>query len=303
MDTNVKNTNNTNNINNTNNTNNIKNTNTFDKALNRAIGGGLSGSAAMVMQVSSLMWLRTTMNYQYRYGTPIKLTIQTLYNEGGIKRFYRGYFAALSLGPLARFGDVAANVSVINYFNDNPHLKNQIPTPIQTAFGSSLAASWRVFLMPIDTLKTTYQVEGPKAIELLKNKIRRNNIGILYNGSTAALSATFVGHYPWFLTYNLLNTKIPKYEENYKNFIRNGIIGFSSSLVSDTCSNSLRVIKTTKQTYKENESYINITKEILKKDGYQGLLTRGLSARILTNGIQGCMFTIIYRYLEDKYIK
>ena len=65
------------NVNNTNNTNNINNTNTFDKALNRAIGGGLSGSAAMVMQVSSLMWLRTTMNYQYRYGTSIKLTIQT----------------------------------------------------------------------------------------------------------------------------------------------------------------------------------------------------------------------------------
>ena len=50
--------------------------------------------------------------------------------------------------------------------------------------------------MPIDTLKTTYQVEGLKAIDLLKNNIRTNNIGILYNGSTAALSATFVGHYP-----------------------------------------------------------------------------------------------------------
>ena len=78
---------------------NVNNINTFDKALNRAIGGGLSGSAAMFIQVSSLMWLRTAMNYQYRYGTSTKLTIQTLYKEGGIKRFYRGYFAALSLGP------------------------------------------------------------------------------------------------------------------------------------------------------------------------------------------------------------
>ena len=153
-----------------------------------------------------------------------------------------------------------------------------------------------------DTLKTTLQVEGPQAVGLLKNKIRNNNIGVLYHGSTAALSATFIGHYPWFLTYNTLNKNIPKYDETYKNFIRNGIIGFSSSFVSDTCSNSLRVIKTTKQTYKESESYMNITKEIIRKDGYQGLFGRGLKTRILTNGLQGCMFTVAYRYLEDKYV-
>ena len=31
--------------------------------------GGTSGAAAMAIQVSTLMWMRTTMNYQYRYGT------------------------------------------------------------------------------------------------------------------------------------------------------------------------------------------------------------------------------------------
>ena len=33
----------------------------------RALGGGIAGSMAMVVQVSTLMWMRTTMNYQYRY--------------------------------------------------------------------------------------------------------------------------------------------------------------------------------------------------------------------------------------------
>jgi len=39
------------------------------KAGKRALGGGLPGAAAMVVQVGGLMWLRTTMNYQYRHGT------------------------------------------------------------------------------------------------------------------------------------------------------------------------------------------------------------------------------------------
>lgn len=38
------------------------------KAGSRALGGGASGAAAAVVQVLSLMWLRTTMNYQVSLG-------------------------------------------------------------------------------------------------------------------------------------------------------------------------------------------------------------------------------------------
>lgn len=37
------------------------------RAGKRSLGGGLPGAAAMGVQVLSLMWLRTTVNYQYRY--------------------------------------------------------------------------------------------------------------------------------------------------------------------------------------------------------------------------------------------
>jgi len=39
------------------------------KALKRGLGGGLAGGIAMGLNVLSLMWLRTTINYQYRNGT------------------------------------------------------------------------------------------------------------------------------------------------------------------------------------------------------------------------------------------
>lgn len=44
---------------------------------------------AMGVQVGSLMWLRTTMNYQYRHGTDTRTAIRHLYRQGGIPRFYQ----------------------------------------------------------------------------------------------------------------------------------------------------------------------------------------------------------------------
>jgi hypothetical protein len=47
------------------------------------------------LQVLSLMWLRTTVNYQYRYGTSTKVALRTLYADGGVARFYQGVGPAL----------------------------------------------------------------------------------------------------------------------------------------------------------------------------------------------------------------
>lgn len=62
----------------------------LEKASKKALGGGRAGASAAVVQVCSLMWLRTAMNYQYRYGGNLWTSLQTLYAEGGIPRFYQG---------------------------------------------------------------------------------------------------------------------------------------------------------------------------------------------------------------------
>lgn len=58
----------------------------LQKALRRAGEGGLAGAAAMGINVLSLMWIRTTVNYQYRYGTSTTTALKTLYADGGIPR-------------------------------------------------------------------------------------------------------------------------------------------------------------------------------------------------------------------------
>ena len=67
----------------------------------------------MGIQVLSLMWLRTTVNYQYRHGSSMTTAFKTLYRDGGIVRFYRGLAPALfqvSTLKLLTFADVMLTV-------------------------------------------------------------------------------------------------------------------------------------------------------------------------------------------------
>ena len=74
-----------------------------------------------------------------------------------------------------------------------------------------------------------------------------------------------------------------------------------SSSVSDVTSNAFRVIKVNRQTQTENISYSKLIKNIIEKEGINGLLTRGLKTKIIANGIQGMLFTIIFDYLRNNY--
>ena len=89
----------------------------FNEIARRSFTSGLSGMSAMVIQVSSLMWMRTIMNNQYRRGGTLKETVSKLYKDGGLRRFYRGYSVAIFQGPLSRFGDTFSNTLFISVMN------------------------------------------------------------------------------------------------------------------------------------------------------------------------------------------
>jgi len=269
------------------------------KALKRALGGGMAGAAAMGLQVGSLMWMRTTMNYQYRYGTTTKQAIQTLYKEGGIRRFYRGVGPALFQGPLSRFGDTAANAGVLTLLNTHPDAQN-LPVAVKTVCASLAASTWRIFLMPIDTVKTTLQVEGAAGLATVTKKAKMHGPGVFYHGALAASAATFAGHYPWFFTYNFLDSRLPVPETLMGKLGRNAGMGFCSSAISDSISNSIRVVKTFRQTHTESISYPDAVRHVVKQDGVLGLMGRGLQTRVLANGVQGIMFSVLWKFFDEQ---
>ena len=79
--------------------------------------------------------------------------------------------------------------------------------------------------------------------------------------------------------------------------------GFLATCVSDCTSNSIRVLKTTRQTSATEISYREAATQIIEKEGIKGLFGRGLGTRILTNGVQASLFTVIWKYLEEFYFK
>ena len=273
----------------------------YPEIFEKSIKSGISGASAMTIQVSSLMWLRTTMNYQYKFGGQMIPTIKNLYKEGGILRFYKGYVPALMVGPISRFGDTFTNELALNIFKDT-----NLPLSLQTGCASIMAGGWRILTLPIDAWKTSLQVHGNKGVDILKVKVQKEGIKGLYNGGIASSTATMIGHFPWFTTYNYMNLYIPrvKYsEEPLKALGRNALIGFCASFVSDTVSNSMRVIKTYKQTHPDNIGYRKVVEEVLEKDGINGLLFRGLKTKIFTNGLQGIIFSVFYKFISEKLEK
>jgi hypothetical protein len=274
----------------------------FQYILEKSVKNGLSGAGAMTIQVSSLMWLRTTMNYQYKFGGKMLPTIQHLYKEGGVPRFYRGIVPALMVGPLSRFGDTAANSIALYYFKDLKENKN-VPLFLQTGSASLMAGMWRFLTIPIDTWKTAKQVHGSKGAAFLSDKFRTQGVAGFYQGALAASTSTAVGHYPWFLTFNYANAHFPqiKYKDDpLLALSRNAAIGFSATLVSDTVSNSVRVVKTYKQTHVSNITYKKVITNILETDGVGGLFFRGLKTKIVTNGLQGIVFSVFYKLFTEN---
>lgn len=267
------------------------------KAARRAIGGGLSGWLAGVVQVLCLMWLRTAMNYQYRYGTSTLQALRTLYAAGGIRRFYQGLGWALIQTPLSRFGDVAANSGVLELLRPTG-----LPVGVKTACANCASALWRVGLTPIDTFKTTLQVEGVVAYELLRGKVKTAGIGVLYSGCLATWLASFVSGYPWFFTFNALDERLPPAPAGrlLLKLSRSALLGVSATCVSDVLANSLRVVKTTRQTSAKNLGYWEAVRQVIDSDGLTGLLGRGLLTRLITNAIQTSVFAIVWKLAEER---
>lgn len=93
---------------------------------------------AGLLQVVTLMWLRTIVNYQCRYGTSIGAAASELYRQGGVLRFYRGVVFALVSNPLSRFGMAAANEGAMALTDALPR---QVSILQRSTYGAHAVAS------------------------------------------------------------------------------------------------------------------------------------------------------------------
>jgi hypothetical protein len=100
-----------------------------------------------------------------------------------------------------------------------------------------------------------------------------------------------------------LDERVPKPDGLGGMLARQAGMGFISSIVSDTTSNSIRVVKTVKQTDPNSGSYASVVKGIVAKDGLKGLFFRGLGTRLLSNAAQGIMFSVLWKYIDKTFFQ
>lgn len=270
------------------------------RAAVKGLGGGLPGAVAGFIQVLTLMWIRTVVNYQYRYALSFRQAFAALNAEGGITRFYRGLGFALIQNPLAKFGATAANDSIDVLIEKYPW----VGQGRRAVLSSLLVALWRFLLMPIDTCKTVLQVDSREGFRELMRKVRAGKLYLLYEGAIASALSSSLSNWPWFYVYRKLT--ILCQNRNYlvdQKLIQNAIIGFLASVVSDTTTNVFRVIKTNKQSLarKRSVGYGEAIREILAIDGVIGLFGRGLLSKLLANAIQSVVFTVVWRWLAERW--
>eukprot|EP01032_Pedospumella_encystans_P016701 gene16702-19047_t len=202
--------------------------------------------------------------------------------------------------PITKFGAIAANEGsgVLVASLGLPAVSAEF---YATVLGTVLTVVWKVLLMPPETCKTVLQVDGTRGFEKLMLRVTKGNVWTLWQGSAAAILATTASHYPWFYTYNLLDRSLHKTDAMVQVVTRSAFIGFVASAVSDTVSNFLRILKTVKQSTSADGlhalSYLQITKNVYAEGGLTALLGRGLGTRIITNGIQSILFTVLWKVL------
>lgn len=249
-----------------------------------------------VIQTTSFLWLRTINNNQYKYNLSFIKTFKKLYSNGGILRFYPGLLPSITVSSICKISDI----SIYNYCKDKEYGNFE-----RLFIISSVSSFTKFLIIPLDTIDTFLQLEGKNTKNILLKKIKNNGISVLYHGSSLWILNKFISSYSWFYTYDYLNSN----KFNFLNEIftlnnenmKNGIVGGTSSLVSNTLTNPFRVLKIYKQGHNSNITYTESLKEINKQSNIFWLF-RGLRTRLLYNCIQGAYFSILWKFFENDYI-
>ena len=112
----------------------------------------------------------------------------------------------------------------------------------------------------------------------------------MYRGTIAYAILHSTNSTLWLLNYSYFKEHKPFKNQNL-NYI---YTGFASSLISDLIINPIRVIKTNKQAFSNDKTYIEIIKNL------NGSFYRGLGMRLMLNALNGSMFVLLWQNIEKN---
>lgn len=193
-------------------------------------------------------------------------------------RFYTGLIPTTIHISLCRYGDTLAN-----------SMSSQ--TPLSALAVGMLAGSWRATLLPLEMIRANLQTRGSGGWGVVRERVKGGWRG-LWRGGLASFGAGTMGHVGFFGTVNIMSGE---------SMSRNGGVGFIASMVSDVVTNGFKILANNRQTSRKERSYPETIRRIIHKDGFVGLVTRGLKTRMLGNAMQGAVFVAVWKAIEDAW--
>ena len=262
---------------------------------------------------------KTLIKYQYVNGTGLSETLSLLLFESvDNQRVLRGIFPNIIKYSCGKMGEASIYTyfKQLNFDSHNTHEFNA-----RLYFTSLTITLWRVNLMPLDTISNVLQVHGKNGYKLINTRIKNEGIKTLYSGSIFYGAIIYIHSFIWFSLYESLSSHmitstqveskqtsqfnksniISNTNLNIKNDLNNGIIGFLATLGSDTINNPLKVIKTYKQTYKNNISYFDSFKHVISGNDYKKGIYRGLYTKTILNAFTSSIYVILWKRFESLY--
>jgi len=200
-------------------------------------------------------------------------------------------------GPIARFGDTAANAGILalgHAYTPKVHTNR-----LCLSCCCPLPHGFQACGYHQDDIAGARQAR----VGILGRRIKTYGLGTLWYGAWGTAAATFVSHYPWFGTYNQLDKSLPPPMNVGQQILRQALIGFVASVISDVVSNSPRVVKTYRQVEETRIGYLDAARAVVATDGVRGLLGRGLKARIIGNSAQGLIFSVLWKVFMNIWEK
>ena len=137
--------------------------------------------------------------------------------------------------------------------------------------------------MPLDTISNIYQVHGKDGTNHIKGNLYR---GTLAYGAIHAISSSM-----WLLSYSHLKNHNHFSNENL-NYI---YTGFGCSFITDTIVNPIRVIKTNRQAFSKEHTYLDIIQSL------KGSFYRGFQSRLVFNSLNSSLFVLFWQNLEKQF--
>ena len=281
----------------------MKDNSFLHRALAGAAAGGIETIVTMPFEVT-----KTIQQLQKQQTIPsISSTARKIMQTKGIRGFYYGLPACLvqASGKVAiRFSFYGFYLSNLQlYFGSNiGNISNESDSLLKSGCAGLLAgATESVWIAPCERLKTlrVTQLDLPtskQSYTSLFGTLKRLNGPLdLYIGTlpTALRNGLAVGGR--FLVYDTLKTKISEVSNHQNLWWHSIVCGFSVGVFTTFLSQPADVIKSRMQgsTYNQRTSFIQVTGDIIRKEGFVNGMSRGLSARIWKIGFgQAVIFTV-----------